>query len=182
MSELSRREDFATTEVIRPAAVLSESAARHILAGLAEDDVRDEGCWLTSPGVWERYDRPWAQDAKDSGDALHLGTVRSIYDSPQRYFVTIFRVSITPAGLQAGWTVDSLCDDALKHASLTLADCPRAALSVAPLPFRLEDQPLEDQPLEDQPLEDQPLEDQPLEDQPLEGQPLEDQPLEGQPL
>jgi hypothetical protein len=147
MPELSRREDFATTEVIRPAAVLSESAARGILAGLAEDDVRDKGRWLTSPGVWERYDRPWATGAKDPGDAVHLGTVRSIYDSPQRYFVTIFRVSITPAGLQDGWSVDSLCDDALKHGGLTLADCPRADFSPAPLPFRLEDQPLEDQPL-----------------------------------
>jgi hypothetical protein len=143
MPELTRREEFATTEVIRPAAVLMESAARDILAGLVEDDVRNGGHWLTSPGVWERYDSPWREEAKDSGDAVHLGTVRSIYDSPQRYFVTIFRVSITPAGLNAGWSVDSLCDDALKHANLTLADCPRAMLTPAPLPFRLDDVPEE---------------------------------------
>jgi hypothetical protein len=136
MTEPGRRGEFATTEVIRPAAVLMEAAAREILAGLADDDVRDDGCWLTSPGVWQRYDRAWPAGAKDPGPAVHLGTIRSIYDSPQRYFVTIFRASITPEGLEHGWTVDSLCDDALQHAGLTLAECPRASLAPAPQPFR----------------------------------------------
>jgi hypothetical protein len=135
MSE-ARREEFATTEVIRPAAVLMEAAARDILAGLAEDDVRDGGFWLTSPGVWQRFDRPWPKGSKEPGPAQHLGTLRSIYDSPQRYFVTIFRASITPEGLEQGWSIESLCDDALKHADLTLADCPRAALAPAPAPYR----------------------------------------------
>jgi hypothetical protein len=143
MSETSRRDEFAATEVIRPAAVLMESTARDILAGLADDDAREGGHWVTSPGVWQRYDRPWSDAAKEPGEAVHLGTVRSIYDSPQRYFVTIFRASITPEGLEAGWTVDSLCDDALKHASLTLAECPRATLSPNPPVFRPDDVPEE---------------------------------------
>lgn len=141
MSENGRREEYAATEVIRPAAVLMESAAREILAGLADDDVRSGGHWVTSPGVWQRYDRPWGAGAKEPGESVHLGTVRSIYDSPQRYFVTIFRASITPEGLDAGWTVDSLCDDALKHASLTLADCPRAELGPTPPVFRQDEVP-----------------------------------------
>jgi hypothetical protein len=136
MSELSRQPEFATTEVIRPAAVLMESAARQILAGLSLDDVRVGGRWLTSTGVWQRYDRSWPQDSREPGPAVHLGTVRSIYDSPQRYSVTIFRASITPDGLEQGWTVDSLCDDALKHAGLTLAECPRAGFIPPPTPFR----------------------------------------------
>jgi hypothetical protein len=130
-----RREQFATTEVIRPAAVLMEAAARQILAGLAEEDVRNGGRWLTSPGVWERYDRAWPKGAREPGPAIHLGTIRSIYDSPQRYSVTIFRASITAEGLEQGWTVDSLCDDALKHAGLALADCPRATFLPTPQPF-----------------------------------------------
>jgi hypothetical protein len=140
VTEPGRRDEFATTEVIRPAAVLMESAARQILRGLTDDDVRDGGHWLTSPGVWQRYDRPWPEGAKDPGEAVHLGTVRSIYDSPQRYFVTIFRASITPEGLERGWSVDTLCDDALKHAALTLAECPRAGFSPAPMPFRMDAQ------------------------------------------
>jgi len=141
VTEPSRRGEFATTEVIRPAAVLMESAAREILAGLSADDVRDGGFWLTSPGVWQRYDTAWPEQAKEPGPALHLGTIRSIYDSPQRYFVTIFRASITPDGLEQGWSVDTLCDDALKHAGLTLAECPRAALAPTPPPFRPDGEP-----------------------------------------
>lgn len=135
MTASARRDEFATTEVIRPAAVLMEAAARDILAGLAEDDVREGGKWLTSPGVWQRYDRHWPPGSRDPGPAKHLGTIRSIYDSPQRYSVTIFRASITPEGLAQGWTVESLCDDALKHAGFTLADCPRASLHPIPQPF-----------------------------------------------
>jgi hypothetical protein len=136
MNEYARREDFATSEVIRPAAILHELAAREILLGLAEDDVRDGGYWWTSTGVWRRYDRPWPKGANEPGPAVHLGTISSIYDSPQRYSVTIFRASITPEGLEEGWTVESLCNDALKHSGLTLIGCPRAELMPPPLPFR----------------------------------------------
>ena len=131
-----RREEFATTEVIRPAAVLMEAAAREILAGLSEDDVRSGGHWWTSPGVWSRYDRPWPDGSNGPGDAVHVGTIRSIYDSPHRYAVTIFRASITPSGIAGGWTVETLCDDALRHAGLTLAACPRAELNPPPRPFQ----------------------------------------------
>lgn len=136
MSEFGRREEFATSEVIRPAAVLMETAAKDILAGLAVDDVRGGGHWLTSPGVWQRYDRPWKDDAVDPGESVHLGTIRSVYDSPQRYAVTIFRASVTPEGIEQGWSVESLCDDALRHAGLTLTNCPRAELTPPPAPFR----------------------------------------------
>jgi hypothetical protein len=121
ISEYARREDFAISEVI---------------PGLAEDDVRDSGSWWTTPGVWQRYDQPWPDGSQEPGPALHLGTIRSIYDTPQRYSVTIFRASITPAGLQQGWTVEALCDDALRHAGLTLANCPRAELNAPPPPLR----------------------------------------------
>jgi hypothetical protein len=135
VTTFGRREDYATNEVIRPAAVLMETAAREILAALSEDDVRAGGHWWTSPGVWQRYDRPWADGASDPGSAVHLGTIRSIYDSPHRYSVTIFRASITAAGIDRGWTVESLCDSALIHAGLTLAICPRAELAAPPMPL-----------------------------------------------
>jgi hypothetical protein len=137
MSEAGRRPEFATTEVIRPAAVLMADAARRILEGLAQEDVRDGGRWLTSPGVWQRYDKAWKYGSLEPGESRHLGTIRSIYDSPQRYMVTIFRASITPYGLEQGWSVDTLCDDALKYGGLTLAECPRADLVDPPQPLRL---------------------------------------------
>ena len=139
MTQYARQDNFATTEVIRPAAVLMEEAARLIIAGLAADDVHNGGHWWTTTGVWRRYDRAWAADADDPGDAVHLGTISCVYDSPQRYSVTIFRASITPEGIEQDWTVDGLCDDALRHAGLTLASCPRAQLTPPPRAFRLRD-------------------------------------------
>ena len=139
MNERAATDNFATTEVIRPAAVLMEEAAKKILAGLAEDNVTNDGNWWTTPGVWRRYDRPWPTGSDEPGEAVHLGTISCVYDSPQRYSVTIFRASITPEGIAAGWTVEALCDDAFKYADLTLASCPRAQLYPTPRPFRLRD-------------------------------------------
>jgi hypothetical protein len=129
-------EEFASQEVIRPAAVLSETHARLILAGLATDDVLAGGHWATKVGTWRRYDAPWPDATGPAGDVTHIGTLSCVYDSPARFCVTVFRVSMTAHGLRQGWTTQSLCDDAFKHAGLSLADCPRAALSVPPPPFR----------------------------------------------
>lgn len=128
-------EQFASQEVIRPAAMLSVTSARLILQALDEDDVRNGGHWWTRVGTWRRYDSPWAEGADEPGDAIHLGTISCVYDSPARYCVTVFRVSLTAYGLEQGWTTASLCDDAFQHAGLTLADCPRAELRASPKPF-----------------------------------------------
>ncbi|GAC1322660.1 MAG: hypothetical protein NVSMB13_01420 [Mycobacteriales bacterium] len=127
--------DFASQEVIRPAAVLSETHVRLILAGLAADDVQSGGHWWTRAGTWRRYESPWAPGADEPGDAIHVGTISSVYDSPARYCVTVFRVSMTSYGLRQGWTTESLCGEAFGHAGLTLADCPRASLVAPPRPF-----------------------------------------------
>lgn len=130
-------EEFASQEVIRPAAVLSETHTRLILAGLATDDVRSSGHWWTRVGTWRRYEAPWPAGADGPGDVTHIGTISCVYDSPARYCVTVFRVSMTPYGLREGWTTESLCDEAFRHGGLTLADCPRAALKAPPKPFHL---------------------------------------------
>jgi hypothetical protein len=36
-----------------------------------------------------------------------------------------------------GWSVTSLCDEALGYADLTLATCPRADVTPPPKPFRM---------------------------------------------
>lgn len=128
-------EQFASQEVIRPAAVLSEVSTRAVLIGLGSDDVRQGGHWWTRVGTWRRYDSAWTDGADTPGEAVHLGTISCVYDSPARYCVTVFRVSLTAYGLEQGWTTSSLCDDAFRHAGLTLADCPRADIAPPPRPF-----------------------------------------------
>jgi hypothetical protein len=92
------RPDFASQEVIRPAAVLSETAARLILQGLTADDVQHGGHWWVRVGTWRRYESPWAPGAEEPGDASHVGTISCVYDSPARYCVTVFRVAMTRTG------------------------------------------------------------------------------------
>ena len=126
------------TTVIRPSAVLGEAAARAVVQELEQRDVGRGGVWSASSGVWQRYDVPWDGVGGTRGSAKLVGTVAAVYGTPNKYDITIYRVTITEHGAAAGWTVDSLCDDALQYADLTLATCPRAALVAppAPDPFR----------------------------------------------
>jgi hypothetical protein len=130
-------DEFIVTEVIRPAAVLPELAARAILADLALDDVRAEGVWLAEPSSWRRYDRAWDGADGGPGAARLIGELQVAYGTPTRYDVTVFRVTISSEGAAGGWTVAGLCDEAFGFGGLTLATCPRAALNEPPRPFRL---------------------------------------------
>ena len=127
--------DLAVVEVIRPAAVLPESAARLVIAELAYRDVRSGGLWASSPVLWQRYDAPNAPPP-DNGRGALIGSLQVVYGTPTRYAITIFRATISAAGAAAGWTVEALCDEALSFGGYTLADCPRADLKPPPRPFR----------------------------------------------
>lgn len=125
------------TTVLRPSAVLPERDARKVLVALEERDVSKGGVWSASAGVWHRYDQAWDVGTGLKGDAQLVGTIGSVYGTPSKYDITIFRVTVTVHGAAHGWTVDRICDDALQYADLTLADCPRTTLlSPAPDPFR----------------------------------------------
>jgi hypothetical protein len=121
-------------EVIRPAAVLDARAANRVLTALRRDDVSTGGVWNASASVWQRYDRAWNGTGGTRGEARLMGSVAVMYDTPAAHEVTIYRVTITPAGADMGWSVESLCDDALQVSGLTLASCPRAELNAPPSP------------------------------------------------
>ncbi|CAB4940327.1 MAG: hypothetical protein F2842_04180 [Actinobacteria bacterium] len=123
------------TEVIRPAAIVPEESARSILVELSLRDVRNGGVWRSDPSRWALYDSPWPHPT-DQGTSLLVGTMQVAYSTPTRYEITIYRATITRVGSDLGWTVESLCDEALGFGSLTLANCPRATLTEPPKPFR----------------------------------------------
>jgi hypothetical protein len=123
------------TEVIRPAAIIPEAAARAILTGMAVSSVYTDGVWLAEPSRWIRYDQPWTEPL-EQGRTNRLGIIRVAYGTPTKYEITIFQVAVTPAGLAAGLDPLSLADEALEFGGLTLADCPRAQLVAPPKPFR----------------------------------------------
>ena len=123
-----------TTRVIRPAAVLREQEAAAIQSALEAHDVGRGGLWNAGPGLWQRYDKPWDGEAGHVGTAKLVGTIGVVYGSPSRHEITIYRATVTQAGVDGGWTVESLCDDALDFVGMTLADCPRASLAAPPAP------------------------------------------------
>jgi hypothetical protein len=125
-------DEGAVSEVIRPAAIIPEEAARFVLMELTLRDQRAGGLWLAEPSVWRRYDRPSGQD----GSPNLIGSIHVAYGTPTRYEITLYRVTVTSFGTAAGWTVTTLCDEALGFGGLTLAACPRAALTPPPAPFR----------------------------------------------
>lgn len=131
------QDEGSVTQVIRPAAVIPEEAARSVLMQLALRDVRIGGVWDVEPNVWRRFDVPWDAEATDHGASELMGTIQIAYGVPTRYEITLFRATITREGTAAGWTVEALCDEALGLGGLTLASCPRADLAPPPRPFRM---------------------------------------------
>lgn len=132
-------DEGAVTEVIRPAAVIPEEAARTILMDLALRDVRVGGEWEAEPSVWRRFDKPWDGVNGTAGTAELLGTIQVAYGVPTRYEITLFRATITTLGSRSGWSVTDLCNEALAFGKLTLETCPRADLKPPPRPFRFQD-------------------------------------------
>ena len=128
-------DEGVTTEVIRPAAVLPEEAARLVLVELALRDVRAGGMWRSEPARWRRYDGPVDPADEVSHEQRLLGTLEVAYGTPTRYEITLYRATITARGVEQGWTVERLCDEALTFGGYQLDTCPRAALSPPPQPF-----------------------------------------------
>jgi hypothetical protein len=125
------------TTVIRPSALLKDSDAHRVLMALEERDVSKGGVWSASAGLWQRYDKAWDGENGSRGTSQLLGTIGVVYGTPSKYDITIYRATVTEHGVDVGWTVDRLCDDALQYADLTLTSCPRTTLTQPTVdPFR----------------------------------------------
>jgi hypothetical protein len=117
-----------TTRVIRPAAVLRAIEVERVLDALTALDVSTGGIWNINPGIWQRFDKPWDGVGGMTGTSRLVGSIGAAYGTPTRYDITLYRVTITAHGQSAGWTVESLCNDALGYAGLTLESCTRAEM------------------------------------------------------
>jgi hypothetical protein len=123
-------DDGIVTEVIRPAAIIPESAARVIVRELEAG-----GVWTATTRIWNRYSAPGV-DENGQPTAPLIGRMEVAYGTPTRYEITVYRATLTSVGTAAGWTVESLCDEPLSFGGLRLATCPRASLRPPPKPFR----------------------------------------------
>ena len=116
--------------ILRPSAIVPAAAAVRVVETLEAMDVSKGGLWNATTSVWQRYDKPWTGGVR--GDSQLIGTIAVVYDQPRHNEITIYKVTISEAAAKVGWTTDTLCDDALMHARLTLATCPRADLQQPP--------------------------------------------------
>jgi hypothetical protein len=126
--------DLTVTEVIRPAAVLSEASATIVLNELRALDISRGGHWSAEPACWRLYE-PSSGDT--AGGPSLIGTIQVANGMPTRYEITIFQATLTVAGSRCGYTVTSLCDEALAFAGLSLASCPRVEIAAPPKAFRM---------------------------------------------
>jgi hypothetical protein len=127
------------TRVIRPAAVVPEVSASAIMKELSLREVSRGGIWNVSSTLWQRYSGAWDGPGGTTGSAQLVGSIAVAYETPVRNHITIYRVTITEAGCDQGWTVESLCDEALGYGRLSLDICPRADLNQPPArdPFKV---------------------------------------------
>src|SRR5204863_3068707 len=116
------------TRIIRPAAVLDQRTASRVLSELERLDVARGGIWNATSSLWQRYDQPWDGLGGARGSAQLIGSIAVMYDAPNRHQITIYKVTVSAYGLSLGWSVESLCDDALSWVGLSLDSCPRAEL------------------------------------------------------
>jgi hypothetical protein len=116
------------TRVLRPAATLSRQDAADLLAELTRQDVAVGGVWNATTTLWQRFDRPWDGRCGQRGTSLHVGSIAVSFpldEAEAPSCVTLYRATLTVAGLTLGWTASALCDDALGAVGRSLADFPR---------------------------------------------------------
>jgi hypothetical protein len=89
---------------VRPALVLAERETRELLAGAQRHDVGAGGSFSAGPAGIQVWDGPFNGPNGTHGSAKHLGSVDWSYDTPAKHYVTIYRVMVTQAGVDAGET------------------------------------------------------------------------------
>ncbi|HSR24710.1 MAG TPA: hypothetical protein VLW53_14240 [Candidatus Eisenbacteria bacterium] len=122
---------------VRPALVLAERETREVLAAAGRQDVGLGGPFSAGPAGIQVWDGPFNGPNGTHGTAAHLGSVDWSYDTPAKHYVTIYRVMVTQAGVDAGETTYSILSRVLGLAGLA-ADGNRISLPAPPArdPFR----------------------------------------------
>ena len=87
---------------VRPALVLPDREARALLSAAEHADVSRGGRFSAGPAGVQVWSGPWNGAAGSRGSAQHFGSVDWSYDTPNRHYITIYRVLVTGRGAAAG--------------------------------------------------------------------------------
>lgn len=130
-------QQLAVQSQIRPALVLPEREARHLLAAAAREDVSRGGVYSAGPAGIQLWSGAWDGPGGSHGSAEHLGSVDWSYDTPARHYITVYRVLVTAPGAELGLTTESVLARIMGLGGLS-AEGSTLAMSVPPPrdPFR----------------------------------------------
>jgi hypothetical protein len=116
---LTRSGQLAVQSQIRPALVLPEREARHLLAAAAREDVSRGGVFSAGPAGIQVWSGGWDGPGGSHGTAVHYGSVDWSYDTPARHYITVYRVLVTAPGADAGLTTESVLASVMALGGLT---------------------------------------------------------------
>ena len=88
---------------VRPALVLPDREARALLVAAEHADVSRGGRFSAGPAGVQVWSGPWNGAVGSRGSASHFGSVDWSYDTPNRHYITIYRVLVTGKGAAAGY-------------------------------------------------------------------------------
>ena len=134
---LTRPGQLAVQSQIRPALVLPEREARHLLTAAAREDVSRGGVFSAGPAGIQLWSGGWDGPGGSHGSAVHLGSVDWSYDTPARHYITVYRVLVTAAGAELGLSTQSILSRVMALGGLS-SEGATLAMAVPPPrdPFR----------------------------------------------
>ena len=128
----------AVASQVRPAIVLPDREARNLLHVAEREDVSRGGCFSAGPAGVQVWSGPWDGAGGSRGTAEHLGSVDWSYDTPNRHYITVYRVLVTVTGVAAGFTPADILRHVLELGGLTAGGEVTLAMEAPPArdPFR----------------------------------------------
>ena len=105
---------------VRPALVLREREARGLLAEARRHDVGVGGSFSAGPAGIQVWSGPFDGPGGSHGTAVHLGSIDWIYDTPVRYYATIYRAMVTAQGIAVRHNPHTILESVLRLTGLSV--------------------------------------------------------------
>ena len=116
---------------VRPALIFTEEQATRLLHAAEEQDVASGGGFSAGPSGVQVWSEPWNGEAGTRGSSVHLGSVDWTYNTPARFYITMYRCSVTAEGKARGLGIEDVLKQVLDLVGLPI-DGVRANLHEPP--------------------------------------------------
>ena len=122
---------------VRPALVFPEDQANELLRAAEDEDVTAGGTFSAGPAGVQVWSEPRDGEGGTMGTSVHLGSVDWTYNTPTRFYITVYRCMVTQEGRNRGLEAADVLKKILDLVGLPI-DGVRANLHEPPVsdPFR----------------------------------------------